>query len=301
MSNRVQAKSKQEHTSVFHSGLIKMLVMEELRNKNTNWETFLTSSHFQLDVSPTPQSKIKIPTPIERTVISEASKRKRGTMTNKDDKVTNEVGSRGPSQPSYREASPMEDHIPMDIPSSKPRVLKWKILFFFPPFVADKVKPRRHFTRATTRKTFLVKGDAAETSAQRKGKYKSSEQSIEVIDIITPQHERNLTFKRLKRQLKEERVEDDKLKEDLDSRNNLKGVLGIYHETIDKARFLDKIFFPLHKQLKNIFRQNRSHQAQIKKLKVELYPFKEELAKIILDMLAMVSTRRSSRIKRLMQ
>jgi hypothetical protein len=31
MDNRVQAKSKQVDTSVFHSGIIKMLVMEELR------------------------------------------------------------------------------------------------------------------------------------------------------------------------------------------------------------------------------------------------------------------------------
>jgi hypothetical protein len=54
MSDKVQAKSKQVDTSVFHSGLIKMLVMEELRKTNTDWETFLTSSQFQLDVSPTP-------------------------------------------------------------------------------------------------------------------------------------------------------------------------------------------------------------------------------------------------------
>jgi hypothetical protein len=54
MDNKVQAKSKQVDTSVFHSGLIKILVMEELRKKNKDWETFNTSSHFQLNVSPTP-------------------------------------------------------------------------------------------------------------------------------------------------------------------------------------------------------------------------------------------------------
>jgi hypothetical protein len=68
---------------------------------------------------------------------------------------------------------------------------------------------------------------------------------IEVVDITTPQHESNPTFKRLKRQLKEARVEADKLKkEDLGSRKKLKEMLGMYHETIDKARFLAKIFFP---------------------------------------------------------
>ena len=37
MFDRVQAKSKKVDSSDFHSGLIKMLVMEELRNTNTNW------------------------------------------------------------------------------------------------------------------------------------------------------------------------------------------------------------------------------------------------------------------------
>jgi hypothetical protein len=44
MSNRVQAKSKQVDTSVFNFFLIKMLVMEELRKTNIEWETFFTSS-----------------------------------------------------------------------------------------------------------------------------------------------------------------------------------------------------------------------------------------------------------------
>jgi hypothetical protein len=58
MDDRVQAKSKQVDTSVFHSVQIKILVMEELRKTNTNWESFLTSSQFQLNIAPTPNSKI---------------------------------------------------------------------------------------------------------------------------------------------------------------------------------------------------------------------------------------------------
>jgi hypothetical protein len=55
-----------------------MLVMEELRKTNTDWETFLTSSQFQLNVSPTPQSKIQSPVPVEKTVCSEVSKKEKG-------------------------------------------------------------------------------------------------------------------------------------------------------------------------------------------------------------------------------
>ena len=54
MVDRVQAKSKAVDTSVFHPGLINMLVMEELRKRNMEWEEFITSSNFHLNISPTP-------------------------------------------------------------------------------------------------------------------------------------------------------------------------------------------------------------------------------------------------------
>jgi hypothetical protein len=45
MANRVQAKSKAVDTSSFHSGFIKMLVMEELKKRNLTWEKFIVSAH----------------------------------------------------------------------------------------------------------------------------------------------------------------------------------------------------------------------------------------------------------------
>ena len=62
-------------------------------------------------------------------------------------------------------------------------------------------------------------------------------------------------------------------KEDLGSIMNLKEMMDMYEETIDKARFLAKIFLPLHRKLKNLYRQNKTHQDEIKKLKAELQPF----------------------------
>jgi uncharacterized protein YaaN involved in tellurite resistance len=64
-----------------------------------------------------------------------------------------------------------------------------------------------------------------------------------------------------------------------------------------KEKFLAKRFFPLHRKLKNVYRKNKTHQAEIRKLKAELQPFREEVAKRNLDMLAKVATRRSSRTK----
>jgi hypothetical protein len=63
MSDRVQAKSKAVDTSVFHSGLIRMLVMEELKKRNIPWEQFIISAHMQLDIASTPQSKMQSPFP----------------------------------------------------------------------------------------------------------------------------------------------------------------------------------------------------------------------------------------------
>jgi hypothetical protein len=67
--------------------------------------------------------------------------------------------------------------------------------------------------------------------------------------------------------LKEARDEVDKLKkEDLGSRMKLKEMLKMYHDIIDKAIFLAKIFFPLHRQLKNLYMENKTHQDEIRKL-----------------------------------
>jgi hypothetical protein len=65
MSDRVQAKTKAVDIIVFHSGLIKMLLVDELRKRNMEWEEFITSSNFHLNIAPTPQSKVQIPLQVE--------------------------------------------------------------------------------------------------------------------------------------------------------------------------------------------------------------------------------------------
>jgi hypothetical protein len=58
LSDRVEAKSMDVDTSVFHSGLIRMRVMEELKKRNISWEQFIISTNMQLDIASTPQSKM---------------------------------------------------------------------------------------------------------------------------------------------------------------------------------------------------------------------------------------------------
>jgi len=75
MFDSVQAKSKVVDTIVFHSGLIKMLVMEELKKRNLTWEQFIVSTNLQLYVASTPQSRVHSPFPASTVSQEETSKK----------------------------------------------------------------------------------------------------------------------------------------------------------------------------------------------------------------------------------
>jgi hypothetical protein len=77
------------------------------------------------------------------------------------------------------------------------------------------------------------------------------------------------------------------------AKKNLKVLMEMYHETIEKSIFIDKRFLPLHMQFRNLYRQNIAHQAKIRELKAEIQNFKEDLAKNNLYMLSKYVTRRN--------
>jgi hypothetical protein len=62
-------------------------------------------------------------------------------------------------------------------------------------------------------------------------------------------------LKRLRRKLKDARIENEKLKEeDLEARIKMKDMLELYEETIDKARYMAKMSLPLHRKLMNLYK-----------------------------------------------
>jgi len=77
MSDRVQDKSKAVDTSVFHFGLIRMLVMEELKKRNIPWEQFIVYAHMQLDITYTPQSKMQSHLPSTSVAPARTSRKER--------------------------------------------------------------------------------------------------------------------------------------------------------------------------------------------------------------------------------
>ena len=95
MVDRVQAKSKVVDTSVFHSWLIKMLVMEELKKKNIDWEQFIAYAHFQLNVAPTPQSKVQSPLQDDNIVHTETSRKRKIKDIAKNDEAPKEHEEEG--------------------------------------------------------------------------------------------------------------------------------------------------------------------------------------------------------------
>jgi hypothetical protein len=191
----------------------------------------------------------------------------------------------------------MADPSPMEVPPTKATGLKGRKLLFSSPATADKIKPKKPLTRATSSKQEVHEKEYVErVSTQRKGKPTTVEVPIEIVDITTPQE--NPTFKIFKIQLKEARAEVEEMKEkDFVSRKELSEILKMHHENIDKANLLAKRFLPLHRKLINLYRQNIAYQTQIRRLKMELQPFKEEMAKRNMDMLAKVATKKSSRVR----
>jgi hypothetical protein len=84
MSDRIQSKSKDVDTSIFHSGLIRMLVSEELGKKYISWERFVIASHFKLDIATTPQSQKAIPLSSTSVAKAGTNKKRKGRVPVQD-------------------------------------------------------------------------------------------------------------------------------------------------------------------------------------------------------------------------
>jgi hypothetical protein len=94
------------------------------------------------------------------------------------------------------------------------------------------------------------------------------------------------TYKRLIKQLRDARKEIARLKEeDKVHLAQMEELMVGYNHTLDLARFAVRKALPLHKQLKNLYRQNIGFQSQNRKLKAELKHFQDEAAQRNLQVL----------------
>jgi hypothetical protein len=149
MSDNVQDKSKDVDSSLFHSGLIRMLVSEELGKKEISWEHFVVTSHFKLDPTSTPQSQIEGPSSPTSTKVGINRKRKGRTPVqvleiNKQVMEAEEEVCPSP----HRDFSPPPPPGLEEVPSSTKLTSKRgkKLLFPFSP-PAVEIKGKRPFIK----------------------------------------------------------------------------------------------------------------------------------------------------------
>jgi hypothetical protein len=133
MSDMVQSNSKAVDTSIFHSGLIRMLVSEEMGKKDISWEHFVIASHFKFDIAATPQSHIEIPLPSTSAAKASTSKKRKSIVLVQDQEAikgvarTEEEACHSPQ----RDISPPPPPELEEAPSStKPTSKKGKKLHF---------------------------------------------------------------------------------------------------------------------------------------------------------------------------
>ena len=66
IEDKFQGKKHNFENSLFHFGLIKLLVLEELKRKDLDWEAFLLSTGFSVEVVGSPHAKKKTPSPLQK-------------------------------------------------------------------------------------------------------------------------------------------------------------------------------------------------------------------------------------------
>jgi hypothetical protein len=181
MLDRIQDKYKDVDSSLFHSGLIRMLVSEELGKKEISCEHFVVTSHFKLDLASTPQSHKASPlSPISATKAGTSRKRKTQAYVqvseiSKQDTGAEEEVCASPQRYFSPHPPPGLEEVPS---STKSTSKKGKKLLFPSSPPALKIKGKRPFTRSSIPKEAFKEQSLPETPIQKK-KGKSTENPVE--------------------------------------------------------------------------------------------------------------------------
>jgi len=65
--------------------------MEDLKKRNIPWEQFIVFAHMQLDISSTPQSRMKNPLPYSSVSLARTSRKRKIKPTTKDKETPKEI------------------------------------------------------------------------------------------------------------------------------------------------------------------------------------------------------------------
>jgi hypothetical protein len=175
MSDRFQAKSKVVDTSVFHYGLIKMLVMEELKKRIIPFEQFIVSTHMNVDIALTPQSKMQSPLPYTSDAPEGTRKKRKNKGIAQDKEVIKEIEEtkREAYHSPQRYFSPPPSPKLEEVPSStKATKNKGRKLHFSSPTPPTSIKVNNPFTRSSSLKEAVEAQVLPKVSIPKKKKEK---------------------------------------------------------------------------------------------------------------------------------
>jgi hypothetical protein len=181
MSDRVQDKSKDVDSSLFHSGLIRMLVSKELGKKEISWECFVVTSHFKLDLVSTPQSQIAGPLSPTSATKAGTSRKRKGRAPVQVSKISKKVMEAEeevcPSPHRYFSLPPPPALEEMSSSTQAASKKGKKILFPSSP-PAVEIKGKRPFTKSSIPKEVFKKQSLPKPPIQKK-KGESIKNSVE--------------------------------------------------------------------------------------------------------------------------
>jgi hypothetical protein len=128
------------------------------------------------------------------------------------------------------------------------------------------------------------KPDEVDKTLPMQEEEESEENPIKTEHVTVPPDRQ--TYKRIIKKLRDARKYIARLKEeDKFHLAQMEELMAGYNHTLELARFSMRKALPLHKQLKNIYRQNRGFWSQHRKLKAELKHFQDEVAQRNLQVL----------------
>jgi hypothetical protein len=250
----------------------------------------------QEEVCPSPHRDFSPPPPPrleEMPSSTKATSKKRKKLLFPSSPLAVEIKSRRPFTRSSIPKEVVQEH-----PLPETPVLKEKGKSIDKPMKEKQETPAQKGKGKDTKRPLERKDETSEKGIEKPEKRKdgtsmqeekeTEENPIETEHTTTPPDSQ--TYKRLIKQLRDARKEITHLKtEEKVHLAQMEELMVGYSHILDLARFAVRKALPLHKQLKNLYRQNRGFQSQNRKLKVELKHFRDEVAQRNLQVLVEAS------------
>jgi len=283
MSDKIQKTPQTAEKHLFHFGLMKLLVLEELRKLGRDWNTFLFLANYQPEMLETPLRR-GTPNPRSRATpskqgISSAIDSPSSIRTSPSRKGKEKIGEKPLviNEPSELEETDVQILEQEEIPRNTRKSAKKKLEMPQeqpPPFTA-----RKPFTRSKARQSLEIEEAAIEAMVQLK-EYTPPE-------AIQKPGKQSMSLAKMRAQLKESQETIAQLREENQKcKEGTKEIIDLHEDTLFKTRKMLRRRLPLHYQVRNMYKQNRVLQAQNRSLKEELQQVKEMLPKRKLASLA---------------